>query len=247
MEEIITVYGKQYRVDLNSPLTIEQRNEVIRQISTNPQTNGCSSCGGNINSNSLVSLAPAYSFVQGSVHQITITASVGIAPYTYSITMDTTAKATNVPFTGTSVTVPYTFSESAGLHTLKITVKDACGGSGTISNEDTSAITITAVPVLTTITVIGCTSSITNNATCQLSTTCLDQNSAAIACGTINWTSSNAAVASVSTSGLVTGHVVTTNTNVTITATGASGTPGTKVITVTPVPCTPPVCGFTIV
>ncbi len=30
MEEIITVNGQQYRVELNSPLTIEQRNEVIR-------------------------------------------------------------------------------------------------------------------------------------------------------------------------------------------------------------------------
>ncbi len=211
----------------------------------NPQTSGCSSCEGN--NSSLVSLAPAYSFVQGSVHQITITASAGTAPYKYSITMDTTVKATDVAFAGTSVIVPYTFSESAGAHTLKITVKDACGGTGTVSNIDTSAITITTVtPVLTTVTVTNpnnCKDTIrVGGTTCQLAHTCVDQFDATITCSAPVWTTTaGTGSVTVSSTGLVTGVTAGTAT-VTATTGGKSGS-----LSVTVLACTPPVCGFTIV
>ncbi len=252
MEEIITINGEQLRLETSAPLTQEQRNYVIRQISA--QKTGCTSCGGN--NNKIVSLAATCTRTTAIVEDVInlkARGTGGTAPYTAyfrktggngSITPTSVSNlAENVDGSATYTVVA---ADAGTSITFAGYVVDSCAAGSITSESFSCPVTVQAAPVLTTITVAGCTSSISNNGTCQLTTTCTDQFGAAISCGTITWSSSNAAVASVSTTGLVTGYVVTSNTNVTITATGASGTPGTKVITVTPVSCTTPTCGFTI-
>ena len=120
MEEIITVNGQQYKINTSAPLTQEQLNNVIQN------------------------LAPSYSITQGTTKDINITASSGTAPYKYTIVMDTTSIATDISFTGTTVSVPHVFNETVGTHALKVYVKDSCGTGVLTSNTDTSTITITA-------------------------------------------------------------------------------------------------------
>jgi uncharacterized protein YjdB len=114
----------------------------------------------------------------------------------------------------------------------------ATATSGTTSVTGTSAITVTAPapqpgPVLTSVTVTPNSAGITTGATQQLSAAPEDQNSAAFTGAAIAWSSSNTAVATVGSSGLVTGVAAG---SATITATATSGTTsvtGTSAITVT--------------
>ncbi len=135
MEEIITVNGQQYKLNTSTTLTQTQRNEIIDQL---------------YEKNTILTLAPNYSTVQGTTKNIVINASSGTAPYKYTIIMDTTNVAINVSFTGTTISVPHLFNESVGTHTLKVYVTDSCATGVLTSNTDTSTITITApctVPV----------------------------------------------------------------------------------------------------
>ena len=107
-------------------------------------------------------------------------------------------------------------------------------GSATITatvdgKSGTSAITVIALPV-NTVTVSPALSTVAVGATAQLTVTLADVNGAALTGRTITYTSSNASVATVSTSGLVTG--VATGTTV-ITAT-SEGKIGTATVNVTP-------------
>lgn len=251
MEEIITVNDQQYKLESSAPLTQTQRNDVIKKLSI--QT-GCKSCNG---SNNMVSLASnctgRTTAVFGDIINLKARGTGGIAPYTAYFTKTGGSGSivpTSVPNLAENVdgSATYTVLAADAGTTISFNayVIDNCSTPMTSTANTPCPVTVAALPVLTTITVSGCPTSITNNGTCQLTATCTDQFGAAINCGTITWTSSAPTVASVSTTGLVTGHLVATNTNVTITATGASGTPGTKIITVTPVPCNTPSCGFTI-
>ena len=87
--------------------------------------------------------------------------------------------------------------------------------SGTIMSN-ASAITVTSVPVLSSIQ-IGL--SMRTGRTTQLTANCLDQNKNTITCPTLKWTSDNMNIATVSSSGVVTGI-----TRGTVNITASSGT-----------------------
>src|SRR6185369_486590 len=78
-----------------------------------------------------------------------------------------------------------------------------CGSSGSTTSPTPPPPT-TSTPVVTSVTVTPSNSTMNVGQTAQLSATSIDQNGAVMSGQTIGWTSSNAAVAKVSTTGLVT-------------------------------------------
>jgi uncharacterized protein YjdB len=116
-------------------------------------------------------------------------------------------------------------------------VTGVVAGSATITATSsgkigTSSITVTAVaPVVTTVTVAPTSASLVVGATTTLQATVKDQNGNVMTGQTVTWTTNNAAAATVSSSGVVTGVAAG---SATITAT-SSGKIGTSSITVTPV------------
>jgi len=120
-------------------------------------------------------------------------------------------------------------------------VSGVAAGSATITASTagvsgTSAITVTAgpppPPVVTTVTVAPTSASIVAGATTTLQATVKDQNGNVMTGQTVTWTTSNAAAATVNSSGVVTGVAAG---SATITAT-SSGKTGTSAITVTAIP-----------
>src|SRR5207244_4103784 len=118
----------------------------------------------------------------------------------------------------------YTAGQSAG--TYQVT---ATQSGGTLAS--TAAVTISNVPVAS-VTVSPAAASLTAGATTQLTATPKDANGAALSGRAVTWATSNAAIATVSASGLVTGVAAG---SATITAT-SEGQSGTSAITVTNVP-----------
>jgi len=115
-------------------------------------------------------------------------------------------------------------------------VTGAAAGSATITatsegQSGTAAVTVTNVPVAS-VTVSPATASVTVGATSQLTATAKDANGTALSGRVVTWATSNAAVATVSASGLVTGVAAGA---ATITAT-SEGQSGTSAMTVTNVP-----------
>jgi uncharacterized protein YjdB len=116
-------------------------------------------------------------------------------------------------------------------------VSGVAAGSATITatssgKSGTSAITVTAVaPVVTTVTVAPPSASIVAGTTTTLQATVKDQNGNAMTGQTVTWSTSNAAAATVNSSGVVSGVAAG---SATITAT-SSGKFGTSAITVTAV------------
>ncbi|MBI2176006.1 DUF5011 domain-containing protein [Candidatus Woesearchaeota archaeon] len=104
---------------------------------------------------------------------------------------------------------------------------------GTTTAANTSTITVMPVPVLTVVGVTPVAATLTTGQTMQLNAPPLDQNGAAFAGATVNWSSSNSAIAAVdNATGLVTAAGAGT---ATITASAASGNIivlGTSAITV---------------
>jgi hypothetical protein len=112
---------------------------------------------------------------------------------------------------------------AAGSATITAT---ASGVSGT------SAITVTAVPpVVTTVTITPMSASVTAGATTNLQATVKDQNGNVMTGQTVSWSTSNAAAATVNSTGVVTGVAAG---SATITAT-SSGKTGISTVTVTAV------------
>src|SRR5439155_22693038 len=115
-------------------------------------------------------------------------------------------------------------------------VSGVAQGSATITatsegKNSTAAITVTTVPVAS-VPVSPATATIAVGQPVQLAATPKDSAGAALTGRTVTWTSSNASVAIVSSSGLVTGSVAGT---ATITAT-SEGKTGSAAVTVAPVP-----------
>jgi uncharacterized protein YjdB len=105
----------------------------------------------------------------------------------------------------------------------------------TAGKSGTSAITVTAVvPVVTTVTVAPTSASVAAGATTPLVATVKDQNGNVMTGQTITWTTSNSAVATVNSSGLVTG-VAAGPATITATTAGKSGTSAITVTAVVPV------------
>lgn len=142
MKDIINLNDQQYEIESSNPLTLEQKNKILQQMSEKGTSIGCTNCSSTktLNPASCVS-----SVVQGSTRPIIITTGNGIAPYFYTLVIDGTNKVghINVQMTSNTVTFNYTFNESVGSHTFGAFVKDSCSTPMT-SSTDTCTINITA-------------------------------------------------------------------------------------------------------
>jgi len=76
---------------------------------------------------------------------------------------------------------------------------NSCGSSCTIIKQ-----IIVSPPILSTITISGCTTPINSGSTCTITSLCTDQLGYSITCPTLSWQSSNPLIATVSSSGIVT-------------------------------------------
>ncbi len=234
MEELISVNGKDYIINTSFPLTNEQRNEVILklQLTQSQHNHSVISIG--------IPTCTTSPIKKGTTKDIPCTAtSTNTSPnFTYTLSVNGVALpsynsgVTTSPNSHTFTAVPF---NTAGTIPVLLTVSDGCVG----GTSDTALCNVTVEdPIVNSVTLTGCPSSIQVGATCTLSATCTDQFGGAIACGTTTWTSSNTLVATI-LNGVVTGVSAGTST---ITAT-AGGKSVTKVVTVT---CTSPICSFTI-
>lgn len=101
-----------------------------------------------------------------------------------------------------------------------------------VSNASSITVNIAPIPVLTTIVLSPTNSTVLVGKTVQLTSTCKDQNGNTITCPTLTWTSNNTAVATVDSTGKVTGVAVGT---ANVTANAGSIVSNTSAITVTTV------------
>ena len=183
---------------------------------------------------------------QSGTSAITVTnvpvASVTVSPTAAGVTVGATTQLTATPkdANGTAlsgrVVTWATSNAAAATVSASGLVTGVAAGSATITatsegQSGTSAITVTNVPVAS-VTVSPATASITVGATTQLTATPKDANGTALTGRAVTWATSNASVATVSTTGRVTG---VTAGSATITAT-SEGKSGTSAITVTNVP-----------
>jgi uncharacterized protein YjdB len=169
-------------------------------------------------------------------------ASVAVSPSSSAITVNstetlvaTTRDASNNTLTGRTVTWS---SSNQAVATVSATgvVTGRAAGTATITatsegRSGTAAVTITTVPVAS-VAVSPTTASITVGTTQTLTATTRDASNNALTGRTVTWSSSNQAVATVSTAGVVTASATGT---ATITAT-SEGKTATTAITVTAVP-----------
>jgi uncharacterized protein YjdB len=175
-------------------------------------------------------------------------ASVTLSPAAASLTVGATTQLTATPkdangtaLSGRAVTWA-TSNAAAATVSASGLVTGVAAGSATITatsegQSGTSTITVTNLPVAS-VTVSPASASLTVGATTQLTATPKDANGTALSGRTVTWATSNAAVATVSASGLVTGVAAG---SATITAT-SEGKSGTSAITVT----NPPVASVTV-
>src|SRR5437879_2300801 len=169
-------------------------------------------------------------------------ASVTVSPTTASLTVGATTQLTATPkdangtaLGGRAVTWATSNAAAAAVSASGV-VTGVAAGSATITatsegQSGTSAMTVTNVPVAS-VTVSPAAASLTVGATTQLTATPKDSNGTALSGRAVTWATSNAAVATVSASGLVTGVAAG---SATITAT-SDGQSGTAAMTVTNVP-----------
>src|SRR3989441_1191321 len=167
-------------------------------------------------------------------------ASVAVSPVAAGLTVGATTQLTATPedssgtaLTGRAVTWA---TSNAAVATVSVSglVTGVVAGSATITatsegQSGTSALTVTNVPVAS-VTVSPATAA--GGATTQLTATPKDANGTALSGRAVTWATSNAAVATASASGLVTGVAAG---SATITAT-SEGQSGTAALTVTNVP-----------
>ncbi len=183
---------------------------------------------------------------QSGTSALTVTnvpvASVTVSPTAATVTVGTTTQLTATPkdANGTALSgrVVTWATSNAAIATVSASgsVTGVAAGSATITatsegQSGTSVITVTNVPVAS-VTVSPATASVTVGTTSQLTATAKDANGTALSGRVVTWATSNAAAATVSASGLITGVAAG---SATITAT-SEGQSGTSAITVTNVP-----------
>src|SRR5205823_14623977 len=139
------------------------------------------------------------------------------------------------PLTGRTVTWSSSNTSVASVTSSGL-VSGGAAGSATITatsegQSGTASITVTSVPVAS-VSVTPTSANVNEGKTVQLTATPKDGGGNPLSGRTIAWSSSNTAVATVSSSGLVTGKVAG---SATITAT-SEGQSGASAITVTPAP-----------
>ena len=177
-------------------------------------------------------------------------ASVSVSPATASVTIAQTVQLTatardanNNVLTGRAVTWS---SSNTGIATVSSSgvVTGVAAGSATITatsegKSGTASVTVTAVPApVASVSVSPATPSVIVGQTVQLTATAYDANNNVLTGRAVTWSSSNTGIATVSSSGVVTGVAAG---SATITAT-SEGKSGTASVTVTP----PPVASVTV-
>src|SRR6266487_3105206 len=178
------------------------------------------------------------------VASVTVSPASATVAAGQSVQLTATPKDANgTPLSGRTVTWSSN-NTSVAIADVNGNVTGLAPGSATITatsegQSGTAAITVTNVPV-TSVTVTPASASIQQGQTIQLTATPKDANGNPLTGRTISWSSSNTSVATVSSSGLVSGVVAG---SATITAT-AEGKSGTSAITVTAV--TVPVATVTV-
>lgn len=181
---------------------------------------------------------PAPTPVAASVASVTVTSTIQNITVGSSASLTaTTLDANGNVLTGRTVTWSSSNSDIARVNDQGSVTGVAVGGPVTITatsegKSGTSVFTIVAIPVAS-VTVSPTAPTIMVGATTQLSASTLDASGNALTGRAVTWTSSNTAIASVSSTGLVTG--LTVGGPVTITAT-SEGKSGSASVTVIPVP-----------
>ena len=136
-----------------------------------------------------------------------------------------------IPYENTGASASWT-NVNTGMPSATMTLNYAGSGTRTYSFVAYGSNTTSTTPVLTSVTVSPSTKTMNIGGTQQLTISPMDQNSAAFSGATINYSSSNTVVATVSTSGMVTG-VSAGSATITATATSGSTTvTGTSAVTV---------------
>lgn len=249
MEELITVNGQQYKLNLSAPLTQAQRNEVIKQLSGTP---GCSSCGGSNQTNKITSLAtgcPTSPIPVGTTKQFTINNATGVGPFVFTPIIGGVRQTSSPAVSTFPYTIPggYTFN-TAGSFTVVVEVDDACLGSSLVGTDSCTSPVVVEVRRLASMTAptmssyainVGQTSQATvGSGTDQFGSPITPPSPVTFAITTVP--ASGVATINSST-GLVTGNG---NGTATVTATSAGITSPTSAnITVT---CLVPTCNFTM-
>jgi len=181
-----------------------------------------------------------------SVPPIPVLTTITISPASISINGGATQQLTSVcrdqnnnvmacpTLTWTSNNTSIVAVNSSGLVTGVATgsANVTASAGGKVSNVST--VTVTTQPVLTTIAISPTTVSINIGATQQLVAICRDQNNNVMTCPILAWSSSNTSVATVNSTGLVTG-VSAGNGSITASAGGKISNVSTIVVTTQPV------------
>jgi uncharacterized protein YjdB len=219
---------------------------VVTWASTNPGVAAVSGSGLVSGVAAGAATVTAASEGQSGTVAITVTvvpvATVAVSPASASVTVGqnvqltaTPKDASGNPLTGRTVTWA---TSNAAVATVNGSGLVTGGAAGTVTitassegRNGTAAITVTNVPVAS-VTVSPASASVTVGQTVQLAATPKDASGNPLTGRTVTWATSNAAVATVNGSGLVTGGAAGT---VTITA-SSEGRNGTATITVTNVP-----------
>jgi len=238
MEELITVNGQQYRLETNVSLTQQQKAQIIKQLNEQHRNN-------------IVTLATCTTspIKRTSTKNIPCTidnASVLTPGYIYKLYINNVLYAT-YPTSGTTTLISYTFQDVAfntadASIPVKLEVTDSCVGGTT--GTDTCNVSVED-PIIDTVTISGCTTSINIGGRCTLISSCTDQFGESITCPVLTWTSSNTSVAfvqSVTVSEAVIEGVSAGTVRITATVGGKSNYKDVTVIST----CTQPSCSFSI-
>ena len=218
-------------------ITWSSNNTAVASVDGNGLVTGVTTGSATITATSEGQSGSASITVSG-VPVATVTVSPASASVQAGQTVQLTATpqdANGNPLTGRAVTWSSSNTTVASVSSSGL-VTGNVAGSATITatsegQSGTAAITVTNVPVAS-VTVTPASASVNEGKTVQLTATPKDANGNPLTGRTITWSSSNTAVATVSSSGLVTGKVAG---SATITAT-SEGQSGTSAITVVHVP-----------
>src|SRR5437899_441446 len=233
-----TAYGKTKNGDsVAVSVTWSSTNPAVATVSTSGLMTGMAAGSATITATSQNRSGTATAIVTNVP-----VASVTVSPATGALTVGATSQLTATPtdangtaLTGRAVTWA---TSNAAVATVSASglVTGVAAGSATLTatsegQSGTSGLTVTNVPVAS-VTVSPAAATVTVGTTTQLTATPKDANGAALSGRAVTWATSNAAIATVSASGVVTGVAAG---SATITAT-SEGQSGTSAITVTNVP-----------
>ncbi len=129
MEEILTANSQSYKVESDTQLTLEQKNEVILQL------------GGSLEE--LATGCPSSSITQGANKSFTCYAN-GTSPFIFTLKVNGI-----IVHTSAATTSPYTIPggvifNTIGTYPVILTVKDSCPGSILTGTDQCASVTVIA-------------------------------------------------------------------------------------------------------